>query len=258
VCAGTPPDAGRAADLAAIDAVIAQLARVRPSLVVTRSTVAPGTSRRHGEQLGDVPFAFLPEVMREGSALADLADPPVVVAAASSPEAARRALALRPLGDAAVRRAEVVPFELAELFKDACNTWHARKVVFANEVDAVGRAHGQDGSALMGLFVTDRALNLSELCLRPGAPFGGGCLPKDRRAFTGIVRVSGMAAPLVSSVRASKDAHQRRVLERVLACAPHRGIVDREPVLARSPPGGTPTARRPSARQRPQLGRTLA
>lgn len=96
------------------------------------------------------------------------------------------------------RRPEI-RLEIVEaiLLKYACNWFHALKVEFANTVGDVGRLWGADGTRVMEAFVRDRMLNVSDLYLSPGEPFGGSCLPKDLSA---AVSDLGDDVPLLKAV----------------------------------------------------------
>jgi len=235
VCVGTPALAAGGIDLEplddACDAIGRGLRRAAPGhRVVIRSTVPPGTARhrvvprleaasglahRRGFQV-----VVQPEFLREGTALRDFDAPSRLVVGAFDDRAAEAVVALAAPGPGCdVLRTDP---EGAELAKLADNAWHALKVAFANEIGALARACGTDGSALMASLSRDRVLNLSPAYLRPGAPFGGGCLPKDVAALAHAADLAGVELALVAALRGANDAHARRVLADVVAAKPRR------------------------------------
>jgi len=70
-----------------------------------------------------------------------------------------------------------VRFEEAELTKFVDNSWHAVKVVFANEIGRVCQKLEISASRMHEMFVADTKLNISAYYTRPGGAFGGSCLP---------------------------------------------------------------------------------
>jgi GDP-mannose 6-dehydrogenase len=94
-----------------------------------------------------------------------------------------------------------------------CNTFHALKVAFANEVGALCRTLSVDGASLMNQLVQDQKLNISPAYLRPGLAFGGSCLPKDLRMILHLARIKNMDLPLLRSILPSNDAHLRRSMD---------------------------------------------
>jgi GDP-mannose 6-dehydrogenase len=85
----------------------------------------------------------------------------------------------------------------------SCNTWHALKVAFANEIDAIAREIGANGVEVMKLFVSDKLLNISEAYLKPGFAFGGSCLPKDTSSLSNIAAKLG--CKLIPAINPSNE-----------------------------------------------------
>jgi UDPglucose 6-dehydrogenase len=191
VCVGTPqrPD-GLGADLSQVDEAVRALAPHlhRPCVVVGKSTVPVGTAARLAAVLaaeapaGDtVELAWNPEFLREGHAIEDTLQPSRLVLGVGSARA-RAALeaAYRPLLAAGVP-CVVTDLETAELVKVAANSFLATKISFINAMAEVCEATGADVSDLaVALAHDDR---IGGRFLKPGLGFGGGCLPKDIRAF---------------------------------------------------------------------------
>jgi GDP-mannose 6-dehydrogenase len=114
----------------------------------------------------------------------------------------------------------VAPFvrttiESAEMVKYASNALHAMKVVFANEVGNLAKAHGIDGREVMDILCQDRRLNISPAYLQPGFAFGGSCLPKDLRALLYRAKERDVDCPLLSAVLPSNKRQVQRAIELV-------------------------------------------
>ena len=188
ICAGTPPQPGSdQADLSQVNSCVSALAPLlaRPCLVVGKSTVPVGTARRLAAELAEshrgIELAWNPEFLREGSAVVDCLAPDRIVAGVSS----RRAeTVLQELYAGPI--AEGTPFfvtdlETAELAKAAANAFLATKISFINAMAEVCEAAGGNVTALARILGADQRIGAA--FLHPGLGFGGGCLPKDIRAF---------------------------------------------------------------------------
>jgi UDPglucose 6-dehydrogenase len=190
---GTPQKKGEyGADLRHVHAVIDELVPrlTRPSVIVGKSTVPVGTAVELGlraKQLArdgvDVEVAWNPEFLREGFAVHDTLHPDRIVVGVQ-PDSARAKAALRelyaPLLD------EGVPFLLtdlqtAELVKVSANAFLATKISFINAISEVCEAAGADVRVLADALGHDS--RIGRRFLNAGLGFGGGCLPKDIRAF---------------------------------------------------------------------------
>lgn len=189
VCVGTPQKKGEyAADVSYIDAAIDSLAPHldRASLVVGKSTVPVGTASRLAARLAalapageQAELAWNPEFLREGFAVQDTLHPDRIVLGVRS-ERAEKVLreVYEPLGDVPM---VVTDFPTAELVKTAANSFLATKISFINAMAEVCEAAHADVQQLsLALSYDDR---IGGRYLNPGLGFGGGCLPKDIRAF---------------------------------------------------------------------------
>ena len=101
------------------------------------------------------------------------------------------------------------------MLKYASNSFHALKVVFANEIAAIAGALGIEGQQVMKEFVLDTKLNVSPAYLRPGFSFGGSCLPKDTQALINTAERLGVAVPALSSILPSNNRRIVTVLEEI-------------------------------------------
>lgn len=231
VCVGTPSAPNGAPTTTYVEQVAAQIAahlrgqpRERALTVAFRSTMLPCTTASivaeqlpqalPGSAFPGVHYAFVPEFLREATAIRDFHRPPFSVVGTESPDAARTLRTLFASVDAPVR---VVSVEAAEALKYASNAFHAVKVAFANEMDRFCAAAGLDAGEMMELFVSDDVLNVSSKYLRPGFAFGGSCLPKDLRAITNFARRRDVELPLLESLLPSNAAQIDRLVGHVLA-----------------------------------------
>src|SRR5438876_6069726 len=228
LCVGTPSLRSGKLDLGHIEPVCRQIGealREKDSfhLVVLRSTVLPGTAesivvptlekssrKRMGQDFG---VCVNPEFMREGTAVADFLEPSITIIGAADP--AHSAM-LRQLYAWAPGRVFETSFRSAELVKYICNTWHAVKVAFANEVGTMAKGLGVDAEAVVEIFTADTKLNISPTYLKPGFAFGGSCLPKDVRALNYRAKELDLNLPLFRSILPSNESHLERAVEMVL------------------------------------------
>ncbi|MGA9567724.1 MAG: nucleotide sugar dehydrogenase, partial [Candidatus Korobacteraceae bacterium] len=154
-----------------------------------------------------------PEFLREGTAVKDFMEPSLVVVGSHNREAAERVASL--YAELPVQTS-VVALRTAELIKYTCNTFHALKIAFANEIGTLSASLGLDGAEVMETVCRDTKLNISTAYMKPGFAFGGSCLPKDLRALTYRARQLDLDLPLLNSVIPSNEAHIVRAFRRVI------------------------------------------
>ncbi|WP_433328951.1 UDP-glucose dehydrogenase family protein [Spirillospora sp. CA-294931] len=185
VCVGTPQKAGEyAADLRYVDAAFDALAAVidRPCLVVGKSTVPVGTAARLAERLPpEAVLAWNPEFLREGFAVQDTLRPDrIVVGVTEGPAEAILRRVYSAMTDAGTPFI-VTDYATSELVKVAANAFLATKISFINAMAEVCEAAHADVTKLSEALSHDD--RIGGKFLGPGLGFGGGCLPKDIRAF---------------------------------------------------------------------------
>lgn len=190
---GTPQKKGEyGADLRHVHSVIDELVpRLRrTSVIVGKSTVPVGTAgelaqraRRLAGADVDVEIAWNPEFLREGLAVHDTLHPDRIVVGVQ-PDSIHAEAALRELYGRLID--DGVPFLLtdlqtAELVKVSANAFLATKISFINAISEVCEAAGADVQVLADALGHDP--RIGRRFLNAGLGFGGGCLPKDIRAF---------------------------------------------------------------------------
>jgi UDPglucose 6-dehydrogenase len=191
LCVGTPQRKGEyAADMRYVDGVVDGLAPHldRPTLVVGKSTVPVGTAARLARRIAELApvgeqaeLAWNPEFLREGFAVEDTLRPDRLVIGTTSERA--EAL-LREVYAAAIEAGTpflVTDFATAELVKVSANAFLATKISFINAMAELCEATGADVTVLADAIGHDE--RIGRKFLNAGLGFGGGCLPKDIRAF---------------------------------------------------------------------------
>jgi len=192
VCVGTPQQFGNdAADLRYVDASMRSLAAelTTPCLVVGKSTVPAGTARRLASRLrqeapagDDVELAWNPEFLREGYAVQDTLQPDRLVFGVSTASSEQR---LRDVYAKVISDNDcpvvVTDLATAELVKVAANSFLATKISFINAMAEICEITGADVTTLAEALGHDS--RIGPRFLKAGLGFGGGCLPKDIRAF---------------------------------------------------------------------------
>ena len=232
VCVGTPNRADGQLDLKHIFACAKSIGLALKSkgkfhTVVIRSTVSPGTNQQVGEIITEasgkergVDFDVVsnPEFLREGSAVKDYFNPPVTVLGAV--EGSLSISVLQELYDGLPCETAVVDVQEAEMVKYVSNSWHALKIVFANEVGNICKALGVDSHKVMEIFCKDKQLNISGAYLRSGFAYGGSCLPKDLLGLVALGQANGIESAMLDSVSTSNDEQVETVYRMVQTFAP--------------------------------------
>ncbi|MEU8348663.1 UDP-glucose/GDP-mannose dehydrogenase family protein [Streptomyces sp. NPDC048845] len=191
VCVNTPQKHGEyACDMSYVDSAFESLAPHlrRPALVVGKSTVPVGSAARLAARLAeaapagpDAELAWNPEFLREGFAVKDTLHPDRIVVGVASERAEKqlREVYAKPLAEGSPF--VVTDFPTAELVKTSANSFLATKISFINAMAEVCEAADGDVVKLAEAIGHDE--RIGKKFLRAGIGFGGGCLPKDIRAF---------------------------------------------------------------------------
>jgi UDPglucose 6-dehydrogenase len=228
LCVGTPEGESGEADLsfvhAASDALAPHLAT--ECLIVGKSTVPVGTARQVLSQVRAiapagrrVDLAWNPEFLREGHAVQDSLTPDRIVLGVTSDraEALLREVYATPLAGGVPLL--VMDLETAELVKVAANAFLATKISFINAMAEMCEASGADVMPLAEALGYDA--RIGRRFLSPGLGFGGGCLPKDVRAFRATASALGVGSvvSLLSTVDAVNQGRRDQVVTLALQAA---------------------------------------
>jgi GDP-mannose 6-dehydrogenase len=228
ICVGTPSQRNGSLDTTAIRHVAAQVGTAlkgkdAPHLVIFRSTVLPGTVNHtlipvledtSGKRVDrDFDVCFNPEFLREGTSLKDFYHPPfTVVGLRRGPVAA----IVQQIYQQVQAPLLTTTIEAAEMVKYTCNSFHALKIAFANEIGNLCKAMDIDSHEVMKIFCMDTKLNIAPTYLKPGFAFGGSCLPKDLQALEYQATSLDQDAPVIRAIRRSNILQIEKGVQMVL------------------------------------------
>lgn len=219
VCVGTPQSKdGLAADLTYVKSAVIEIAPFLKdgALVVGKSTVPVGTAQALREQLlktaPQADLAWNPEFLREGFAVEDTLTPNRLVVGVAN-DRAEQILKdvyqpIIALGTPWIR----ADLPTSELVKVAANSFLATKISFINAMAEVCEASGGDVTVLAKAIGYDP--RIGSRFLQAGIGFGGGCLPKDIRAF--MARAEELGAKQALEFLREIDAINLRARQRVI------------------------------------------
>ena len=219
VCVGTPQSKdGLAADLTYVKSAVAAIAPhlKEGSLVVGKSTVPVGTAQGLRAELSKIApqadLAWNPEFLREGFAVEDTLTPNRLVVGVANDRAEEILKEVYEpviaLGTPWIR----ADLPTSELVKVAANSFLATKISFINAMAEVCEAAGGDVTVLAKAIGYDP--RIGNRFLQAGIGFGGGCLPKDIRAF--MARAEELGAKQALEFLREIDAINLRARQRVI------------------------------------------
>ncbi|SDK43570.1 UDPglucose 6-dehydrogenase [Cryobacterium psychrotolerans] len=224
IAVGTPQKQGsHAADLRYVDAAVQSLLPhlAVGDLVVGKSTVPVGTAARLADLItasgSGATLAWNPEFLREGFAVQDTVSPDRLVYGVPAGEAGEHATGLLNEVYAAAIAAGtptvVTDYATSELVKAAANAFLATKISFINAMAEIAEVSGADVTQLADAIGFDD--RIGRRFLNAGVGFGGGCLPKDIRAFTARAEELGRgeSVAFLKEVDAINLRRRQRVVE---------------------------------------------
>ena len=220
ICVGTPSKPSGEADLTSVyeAAESTGKALVGYKVVVTKSTVPPGTNKKVAEILERVKpkgasfaIASVPEFLREGTAINDTLHPDRVVIGTTSKRAEELLLELhKPIDGKSV----LCNTETAELIKYASNSLLSTKISFANSIAFLSECVGADAEKVLDGVGLDRRLGRS--FLYAGVGYGGSCFPKDVKALIAIAADYGYNFSILKAVEEVNKEAVIRFTEKIL------------------------------------------
>ncbi len=208
ICVGTPSLDNGEADLSQVFAAARSIGanlKGKDKVVVVKSTVPVGTTqavagimeKSKPQGASSFEIAFVPEFLREGSALSDTLHPDrLVIGTEDSGERAKKLLLAlhRPIDGQAV----LTNIPSAEMIKYAANSLLATKISFANAMASLCEKVGADVEKVLDGVGLDKRLGRS--FLYPGVGYGGSCFPKDVKALISIFKKHQLSPKLFEAV----------------------------------------------------------
>ncbi|KUH81258.1 UDP-glucose/GDP-mannose dehydrogenase family protein [Mycobacterium sp. IS-1556] len=213
VCVPTPSGPDGSADLSAVDNAVDHLVTVlrAGSVVVLKSTVPVGTTRRIAERLQQAGIRAVsnPEFLRESHAVYDFRNPDRIVIGAEDADAAD--LVSRVYGNHA--QTFTMSPESAELAKYASNAFLAVKISYANSLAQLCARLGADIADVIRCMGAD--VRIGPHFLQPGPGWGGSCLPKDTAAILHTADQADVRLLEIESARFTNAGQSARVASTV-------------------------------------------
>ena len=219
ICVGTPQiKIGNAADLTYVNSALESIAKfVKPGgLVVGKSTVPVGTATKLRNRLLELnpkaDLAWNPEFLREGFAVEDTLRPNRLVVGVVNDSAEQ--ILKEVYANNLKEKTPWVRADLptSELVKVAANSFLATKISFINAMAEICEAAGGDVTVLAKAIGYDP--RIGSRFLQAGIGFGGGCLPKDIRAF--MARAEELGASQAVEFLKEIDAINLRARQRII------------------------------------------
>ena len=216
ICVGTPQSADSlAADLTYVKSAFIEVAKVAKSgsLLVGKSTVPVGTAQELAKNLPPhLELAWNPEFLREGFAVEDTLKPNRLVVGVTSDraEALLKEVYAKNINEGTPWVRADLP--TSELVKVAANSFLATKISFINAMAEICEAAGGDVTVLAKAIGYDP--RIGNRFLQAGIGFGGGCLPKDIRAF--MARAEELGASQSLEFLREIDSINTRARQRVI------------------------------------------
>jgi len=221
ICVGTPSLNNGEADLSQVFSAASEIGKNltgKEKIIVVKSTVPVGTTKKIAKIINkykkskDVNFeiAFVPEFLREGTALNDTLHPDRIVIGTDSPRAQKLLLELhKPIDGEFV----LTDIPSAEMIKYAANALLATKISFSNAIAHLCEKVGADAQKVLDGVGLDKRLGRS--FLYPGIGYGGSCLPKDVKALISVFKKNKISPKLFEAVEEINQESTIRFIDKI-------------------------------------------
>jgi len=205
ICLPTPYDESELRiDLSIIESVMGEICPKiadKGKVVVIKSTVAPGTTRRYAEMYPGVPFSMNPEFLTESNYLQDFLHPYRIVVGADNDWVAQKVIDLY---RTCFPSATIICMSTvaAEIVKYQANVMLASKVALANIFYDLCKAENVNYDDVKKAVALDKRIGSSHLDVTTERGFGGKCFPKDLGAIIGCCKELGVDCKLLEEIHA--------------------------------------------------------
>ena len=221
IAVGTPSGKSGRSNVSTIEEVIETIADTleEHQIVVLKSTVPVGTGKRILEYIHSktgiksISLVNNPEFLREGTAISDFFVPQRIVIGSENPDALERVAHLYRKG---MKNSVPIVFtnsSTAEMIKYASNAFIALKVGYANELAGICDELGVNVLEVVRAMGMDQRIGSEYLV--PGPGWGGSCLGKDLREFTGLAKAFGSPSEISLAVVRANARHHALVVSKV-------------------------------------------
>jgi UDPglucose 6-dehydrogenase len=225
IAVGTSPDEKGNIDLSHIETAIRTVYEKteNDSMVVIKSTVPPGTTRRLYDSMKrkypqkHCTLFYMPEFLREGCGMEDFFHPDRLVIGCEKKSEAKTLISLyEPLNHDA-EKFILCDFESAEFAKLAANAFLATKLSFINQIADLTESKGGNIDSICRILGTDSRIGPEYL--RPGPGFGGSCLPKDTTTLSRSFSEAGIESPLTEKAVEINERRKEKIFKKICSAA---------------------------------------
>lgn len=203
VCLPTPMKKDESGiDLSIVEDCIAEMTKFTNNtdkIIIIKSTIVPGTTKKFEEKYPKTNFAFVPEFLTEANYLQDFLNADRTIVGANNDLTSRRVIALfrQRFPTQKIFQTDTTT---AEMVKYMANAFLATKVILANEMFDVCRVLGMKYEEVKTMVAADKRIGESHMDVTTARGFGGKCLPKDMVALIGRAKELNLNPRLLETV----------------------------------------------------------